>query len=77
MVEQHERDARNGHHVATFVSGYQGSPLGGLDQLLASLPNLESEHHVYLVPGVNEELAATSVWGSQNDLPVVAAATTG
>ncbi|MDV6976893.1 indolepyruvate ferredoxin oxidoreductase family protein [Mycobacterium intracellulare] len=69
MVEQHERDARNGHHVATFVSGYQGSPLGGLDQLLASLPNLESEHHVYLVPGVNEELAATSVWGSQNDLP--------
>ena len=69
MVEQHARDAREGRHVATFVSGYQGSPLGGLDQLLASLPNLESEHHVHLVPGVNEELAATSVWGSQNDLP--------
>jgi indolepyruvate ferredoxin oxidoreductase len=69
MVEQHERDVHEGRHVATFVSGYQGSPLGGLDQLLASLPNLESEHHVHLVPGVNEELAATSVWGSQNDLP--------
>jgi indolepyruvate ferredoxin oxidoreductase len=69
MVEQHERDAREGRHVATFVSGYQGSPLGGLDQLLASLPELKSEHHVHLVPGVNEELAATSVWGSQNDLP--------
>ncbi|MDT5019064.1 MAG: indolepyruvate ferredoxin oxidoreductase [Mycobacterium sp.] len=69
MVEQHERDARAGRRVATFVSGYQGSPLGGLDQLLASLPELKSEHHVHLVPGVNEELAATSVWGSQNDLP--------
>jgi indolepyruvate ferredoxin oxidoreductase len=69
MVEQHERDMRAGRRVATFVSGYQGSPLGGLDQLLASLPELESEHHVHLVPGVNEELAATSVWGSQNDLP--------
>jgi indolepyruvate ferredoxin oxidoreductase len=69
MAEQHERDARAGRRVATFVSGYQGSPLGGLDQLLAGLPELKSEHHVHLVPGVNEELAATSVWGSQNDLP--------
>jgi indolepyruvate ferredoxin oxidoreductase len=69
MVEQHERDRRAGRRVATFVSGYQGSPLGGLDQLLAGLPELKSEHHVHLVPGVNEELAATSVWGSQNDLP--------
>ncbi|MDT5013550.1 MAG: indolepyruvate ferredoxin oxidoreductase, partial [Mycobacterium sp.] len=69
IVEQHERDARAGRRVATFVSGYQGSPLGGLDQLLAGLPELKSKHHVHLVPGVNEELAATSVWGSQNDLP--------
>src|SRR5271169_3098595 len=69
LVEQHERDARAGNHVATFVSGYQGSPLAGLDQLLASLPELASDHHVRLVPGVNEELAATSVWGSQLELP--------
>jgi indolepyruvate ferredoxin oxidoreductase len=69
MVEQHERDTRTGRRVATFVSGYQGSPLGGLDQLLAGLPELKTEHHVHLVPGINEELAATSVWGSQIDLP--------
>lgn len=69
LVEQHERDARTGRRVATFVSGYQGSPLAGLDQLLATIPELSSEHHVRLVPGVNEELAATSVWGSQLDLP--------
>lgn len=69
LVEQHERDARAGKRVATFVSGYQGSPLAGLDQLLAGLPELSSEHHVRLVPGVNEELAATSVWGSQLELP--------
>ena len=69
MVEQHARDARAGSNVATFVSGYQGSPLAGLYQLLASLPELASEHGVQLVPGVNEELAATSVWGSQLELP--------
>ncbi|MCW2686570.1 MAG: pyruvate ferredoxin/flavodoxin oxidoreductase [Mycobacterium sp.] len=69
LVEQHQRDLRAGRRVATFVSGYQGSPLGGLDQLLASLPELKTEHHVHLVPGVNVELAATSVWGSQSDLP--------
>lgn len=69
LVEQHERDARAGRRVATFVSGYQGSPLAGLDQLLTSVPELASEHHVRLVPGVNEELAATSVWGSQLEVP--------
>ncbi|BCQ07402.1 hypothetical protein JMUB5695_00823 [Mycobacterium heckeshornense] len=69
LIEQHERDARAGRRVATFVSGYPGSPLAGLDQLLASLPELASEHHLHLVPGVNEELAATSVWGSQLELP--------
>ncbi len=35
LVEQHERDARAGLRVATFVSGYQGSPLGGVDRMLA------------------------------------------
>jgi indolepyruvate ferredoxin oxidoreductase len=69
LVEQHVRDTHAGRRVATFVSGYQGSPLAGLDQLLASLPELASKHHVRLVPGVNEELAATSVWGSQLELP--------
>ncbi|MBZ4521865.1 indolepyruvate ferredoxin oxidoreductase family protein [Mycobacterium avium] len=69
LVEQHERDRRAGHRVATLVSGYQGSPLAGLDQLLAGLPSLRTEYDVRLIPGVNEELAATSVWGSQLELP--------
>lgn len=69
LVEQHERDRRAGHRVATLVSGYQGSPLAGLDQLLAGLPHLRADHDVRLIPAVNEELAATSVWGSQLELP--------
>jgi indolepyruvate ferredoxin oxidoreductase len=69
LSEQQSRDARAGHRVATFVSGYQGSPLAGLDQLLASLPEL-ADRSIHLEPGVNEELAATAVWGSQLELPV-------
>ncbi len=69
LVEQHEHDRAAGRNVATFVSGYQGSPLAGLDQLLASLPELSARHHVRLVPGVNEELAATSVWGARSSSP--------
>lgn len=69
LVEQHERDRRAGKKVATFVSGYQGSPLAGLDKLLASIPELSAKHDVRLVPGMNEELAATSVWGSQLEMP--------
>ena len=68
LIEQHSRDRGLGRHVATFVSGYQGSPLAGLDQLLASLPEL-AHHDIHLSPGVNEELAATAVWGSQLELP--------
>ncbi|MDF3308886.1 indolepyruvate ferredoxin oxidoreductase family protein [Rhodococcus sp. T2V] len=69
LVEQHERDRRSGKNIATFVSGYQGSPLAGLDRLISSIPELETEHDVRLIPGMNEELAATSVWGSQLELP--------
>ncbi|MGW4123790.1 indolepyruvate ferredoxin oxidoreductase family protein [Nocardia sp. NPDC004711] len=69
LVEQHVRDMRAGHRVATFVSGYQGSPLGGVDKMLLGMPNVLSEHDIAFVPGFNEELAATSVWGSQADLP--------
>lgn len=69
LVELHTRDGRNGHRSATFVSGYQGSPLAGLDTLLAKTSVLRTDHEVHLVPGLNEELAATSVWGSQIELP--------
>ena len=65
LVEQNVRDAAGGQRTASFVSGYPGSPLGGLDKLLHSQPQLKTEHGVHLVPGLNEELGATAVWGSQ------------
>ncbi len=68
LVERHERDARAGLRVATFVSGYQGSPLGGVDRMLTGMPDVLQAHDITFVPGLNEELAATSVWGSQADL---------
>lgn len=70
LVEQQVRDAKNGIRTGTFVSGYQGSPLAGFDRLLASTPTLRSDYDIRLVPGLNEEIAATSVWGSQIELPV-------
>jgi len=68
LVEQHVRDIRAGRRVATFVSGYPGSPLGGLDKLLHGMPATLDEHDITFVPGFNEELAATAVWGSQGRL---------
>src|SRR3954465_15193055 len=65
MMLQRERDSRAGVNTAGFVSGYRGSPLGGLDQALwRARAHLES-HHIRFQPGVNEDLAATSIWGTQ------------
>jgi len=67
VFDQIRADRRHGLRTAAFVSGYPGSPLGGFDQTLARTGALLAEHDVHLVPGVNEDLAATSVWGSQQD----------
>src|SRR5438045_9347472 len=65
LMLQRERDARAGINTAGFVSGYRGSPLGGLDQSLwRARKHLES-HHIRFQPGVNEALAATAIWGSE------------
>ena len=62
---QHIRDAAAGHKTAGFISGYRGSPLGGLDEALWHAQKHLDTHGVKFVPGVNEDLAATAVWGTQ------------
>ncbi|HEU4775814.1 MAG TPA: indolepyruvate ferredoxin oxidoreductase family protein, partial [Telluria sp.] len=62
---QRERDLAAGLNTAGFISGYRGSPLGGLDENLWKAKKHLEAHHVQFVPGVNEDLAATAVWGSQ------------
>ena len=64
-MNQRIRDQRLGLNTAGFISGYRGSPLGGLDQNLWKASKHLAAHHVVFQPGVNEDLAATSVWGSQ------------
>ncbi len=64
-MEQMRRDQRAGLATAAFISGYEGSPLGGYDMALARVRHLLDQHRIHFVPGVNEDLAATSVFGSQ------------
>lgn len=66
LVEQRERDREAGSKTATFVSGYQGSPLGGVDRMLLGMPEVLADNDITFVPGFNEELAATAMWGSQH-----------
>jgi indolepyruvate ferredoxin oxidoreductase len=62
---QRDRDVVHGLNTAGFISGYRGSPLGGLDLNLFKAKSFLQEHHIVFQPGVNEDLAATAVWGSQ------------
>ncbi|MET3838917.1 indolepyruvate ferredoxin oxidoreductase family protein [Bradyrhizobium sp. OAE829] len=64
-MAQIRRDRAAGLNTAGFISGYRGSPLGGYDQqLFAARKHLE-QYNIKFQPGVNEDLAATAVWGSQ------------
>lgn len=62
---QRRRDLAAGLNTAGFISGYRGSPLGTYDMALWQARDLLEKHHIKFEPGVNEDLAATAVWGSQ------------
>jgi indolepyruvate ferredoxin oxidoreductase len=62
---QHLRDKAEGFHTGGYISGYRGSPLGGYDQQLWAAKKHLQAHHIVFNPGVNEDLAATACWGSQ------------
>ena len=62
---QRQRDVAAGLNTGCFISGYRGSPLGGLDQQLWQASRFLETNHIQFQPGVNEDLAATAIWGSQ------------
>jgi len=64
-IMQRQRDAAAGLNTGCFISGYRGSPLGGLDQQLWQARPFLERNHIHFRPGVNEDLAATAIWGSQ------------
>ncbi|HSW14487.1 MAG TPA: indolepyruvate ferredoxin oxidoreductase family protein [Solimonas sp.] len=65
LMLQKERDGQAGLNTGGFVSGYRGSPLGGVDQTLWKARKLLEKDNIHFNPGINEELAATSIWGTQ------------
>ena len=62
---QIKRDRAAGLNTSAFISGYRGSPLGGYDFQLSLAKKYLDEYGIVFQPGVNEDLAATAVWGSQ------------
>lgn len=64
-LDQQRRDARAGLRTGAFISGYEGSPLGGYDLTLARVGQLLRAHHIVHQPAVNEDLGATAIMGSQ------------
>ena len=65
MLMQKARDARAGLNTAGYVTGYRGSPLGAVDQQMAAARKDLDAADVRFQPGLNEDLAATAVWGTQ------------
>ncbi|MFD1795711.1 indolepyruvate ferredoxin oxidoreductase family protein [Paracoccus aurantiacus] len=65
MLMQHARDEKAGLNTAGLVSGYRGSPLGGVDLAMMKADKLLKQNEILFQAGLNEDLAATAVWGSQ------------
>ena len=64
-LEQRQRDQRNGLNTGGFICGYRGSPLGTYDLELWRIQERLTAVNVRFQPGINEDLAATAVWGTQ------------
>ncbi len=64
-IDQHRADQRQGLNTATFISGYRGSPLGGIDISLLRMPEMLKQFQINFTAAVNEDLGATAVFGSQ------------
>jgi indolepyruvate ferredoxin oxidoreductase len=62
---QRRRDDAAGLNTGCFISGYRGSPLGALDQQLWRARTFLQKHNIHFQPGVNEDLACTALWGTQ------------
>ena len=62
---QKERDRLAGLNTAGYISGYRGSPLGGLDQQFMRARKFLAPNDIVFHPGLNEDLAATALWGTQ------------
>jgi indolepyruvate ferredoxin oxidoreductase len=65
-IMQRQRDAAAGLTTGCFISGYRGSPLGGFDQQLWQAKRFLKRNNIQFTPGINEDMAATAVWGSQH-----------
>lgn len=64
-LDQMRLDRRGGLKTGTYISGYEGSPLGGYDFALQRVTPLLKEHNIVFQPGLNEDLAATAIYGTQ------------
>lgn len=65
MMMQSARDRAAGLNTAGYVTGYRGSPLGAVDLQMAKAEKKLADYNVKFQPGLNEDLAATALWGSQ------------